>query len=100
MLQRENIAFSEFRNKMLYNDHLIRELKKIVRMKYIKDIKTFVLLIHDKRRNIADLIRQVFSHNILLLLMIKRYVLHVLNTALDRKFIILNSMLSIFHTKS
>lgn len=100
MLQRENIAFSEFRNKMLYNDHLIRELKKIVRMKYIKDIKTFVLLIRDKRRNIADLIRQVCSHNILLLLMIKRYVLHVLNTTLDRKFIILNSMLSIFHTKS
>lgn len=98
MLQRENIAFSEFRNKMLYNDHLIRELKKIVRMKYIKDIKTFVLLIHDKRRNIADLIRQVCSHN--MLLMIKRYVLHVLNTALDRKFITLNSMLSIFHTKS
>lgn len=44
MLQRENIAFSEFRNKMLYNDHLIGELKKIVRMKYIKDIKTLSYL--------------------------------------------------------
>lgn len=84
---------------MLYNDYFIRELKKIVRMKYIKDIKIFVLFIYDKRRNIVDLIRQVCLYNILLFLMIKRYVLYVFNIVLDRKFIILNSMLSIFYIK-
>lgn len=82
---------------MLYNDYFIRELKKIVRMKYIKDIKIFVLFIYDKRRNIVDLIRQVCLYN--MFLMIKRYVLYVFNIVLDRKFIILNSMLSIFYIK-